>query len=41
MWLMISEIAGPIRVKLSGIVKDGCENDLAKEFFEKVENEKS
>ena len=41
MWLMISEMAGPIGVKLSGMVKDGCENDLAKEFFEKVENEKS
>ena len=41
MWLMISEMAGPIWVKLSGIVKGGRENDLAKEFFEKVENEKS
>ena len=41
MWLMISEVAGPIWVKLSGVVKYVRENDLAKEFFEKVEKEKS
>ena len=35
--LMVSEMAGPIWVKLSGIVKGGRENDLAKEILEKVE----
>ena len=35
--LMISEMAGPIWVKLSGVVKYVRENDLAKEFFEKNE----
>ena len=34
--LMISEMAGPIWVKLSRIVVGGQENDLAKEFFEKM-----
>ena len=34
---MISEMAGPIWLKLLGIVEDGRENDLAKEFFEKIE----
>ena len=34
-------MAGPIWVKLSGMIKVGCENVLAKEFFEKVEKLKS
>ena len=41
MWLMISEMAGPIWGKLSGIVEGECENDLAKEFFEKIEKLKN
>jgi len=32
---MISDMAGPIWVKLSGIEEGARENDLAKEFFEK------
>ena len=34
--LIDSEMAGPILVKLSGIVKCGRENVLAKEFCEKI-----
>ena len=34
---MISEMAEPIWVKLSGIIWGMRENVLAKEFFEKVE----
>ena len=34
---MISEMAGPIWMKLSGVVKCGWENVLAKEFFGKIE----
>ena len=32
-----SEMAGPNRVKLSGIVEDSGQNALAKEFFENFE----
>ena len=34
---MISKMAGPIWVKFAGIVEDGRENDLAKEFFKIIE----
>ena len=34
---MNSKMAEPILVKLPGIVEGGRENDLAKEFFEKIE----
>ena len=40
-WLMISNMAGPIWMKLSGIVEGGKENALAKEFFEKIKKLKS
>ena len=33
-------MAGPIWVKLSGIIEDSAENDLVKEFFEKLNNKK-
>ena len=33
---MISKMAGPIWMKLSGIVEGGCENDLVKSFFPKL-----
>ena len=33
----ISNMADPIWVKLSGIIVDSAENDLAKEFFGKIE----
>ena len=35
LWLIISEMAGPIWVKLSGIEEGGHENDLEKEVFGK------
>ena len=38
---MIANVAEPIWVKFSGIVEDRVENDLAKEFFEKIEKYKS
>ena len=38
---MISNMAEPIRVKLSGIVEYALQNDLAKEFFLKMEKFKS
>ena len=40
LWLIDSEIAGPIWVKLSGIVKYMVECVLAKEFFKKLEYKK-
>ena len=33
---MISNMAEPIKMKLSGMVEGWCENVLAKEFFEKI-----
>ena len=33
-------MAEPIWVKLSGIIEDGAENDLAKEFFKKLKYKK-
>ena len=33
---MLSNMAEPIGVKLSGIIEDSAQNDLAKDFFEKI-----
>ena len=38
---MISNMAEPIKMKLSGMVEGGSQNVLAKEFVEKIENYKS
>ena len=35
--LIDSEMAGPIKLKLGGMVEGMCENVLAKEFFGSVE----
>ena len=33
LWFINSEMAGPIMLKVGGMIEDICENNLAKDFF--------